>query len=119
MTRMLLTAVLLAITATSVAKTSSPTEKRVAYWQQKLNRDLPVGSSRVAITKWVAANSASVSGSLRSDEYRIHLENVPVPKSKFSATVVVCNSWDIFATMKVDAQDRLVSTQVGTIGHCL
>jgi hypothetical protein len=118
-TRILLTAVLLLVTATSVAKTQTQAEKRTAYWQQKLSRELPVGSSRAAITKWAAANQVGVAENPINGELSMRLEYIPAPKPKFSSTLVLCNAWDVMARIKLGAGGELVSTQVTSLGHCL
>src|SRR5687768_3822800 len=121
MRRVLLAAALLALVATAVAKSQSPAEKRTIYWQQKLIKELPMGSSRSAIFRWISRNRASIATSPSDGQLRIRLEYVPVPKSRFSSSTVasICSGTELFAAVELDASDRLYSFQMQSLGDCL
>jgi len=121
MKRLILAAAFLALTVVAAEKTDSPMDKRADHWRQKLTRELPVGSSQAAILKWVSVNHLTALDDPKTNELTMVLERIPHPDSKtgVSSSVVVCSSWSILATFKLDAKNQLASTQVKTAGTCL
>jgi len=121
MRRILLAAATLILTLSAAAKSDSPVAQRADYWQQRLNREIPVGSSRSAILNWALTNHLTASDDPQTHDLRIGLEEVPepAPKPRISPSAVVCKSWHISAALKLDAKGQLASAEVQTLGNCL
>lgn len=88
---------------------------RAASWQQRLDRELPPGSTRAQVMAWAEAQDIHpVDG--RPDR-KIHMifESVPEPK----ALIQLCRDWSISASIAMDATGRSVRNNVQTFGNCL
>jgi hypothetical protein len=121
MKRSILATAFLSLVVVATAKADSPVTQRARYWQQRLDRELPLGSARTAVLDWTFANHFQVSEDPKTHDLIIGLEDVPDPtaKSRISASPIVCKDWHISAAFKMDAKGQLGSTTVQTIGNCL
>src|SRR5262245_602454 len=101
----ILTLALMCIGATSVQAKSLVSE-RVMYWQQKVTRDLPRGTSRAVVLKWVAKNHFEATENPKTHGLTINLESLSLPPTTSEAsnsTVTECLEYQIKAILSFDA----------------
>lgn len=107
---------LAAVLMCSCTASPSVVEPRVAYWQAKVDSELPVGTAHSAVFDWGVRNGGAfrdsrlaVTASRTLFAWLEHIELTPPP----------CSGWSIGVEVTLDENDRAVSTRIRSEGSCL
>src|SRR5262245_11732020 len=122
MKRNIIFAAALVLVGATTALAKSPVEERAAYWQKKLSRELPHGTSRQVVIRWLTKNQLEASEDSKTHGLTIKLElvSMPSPTSESTASpTVACSKRQIMALLSFYPADQLNFASVATFPGCL
>ena len=105
-------AVLLA--AVGCASGSIDVPARIAAWKQRIDLDLPSGSSEEKIRAWAATNNVELAYDSRDRAYVAVVEHIPT--KGFSQP---CGAWMVLVSVRLNTQRQSQANEVTGAGHCL
>ncbi len=121
MKQIVLIAAMLATFLCSVAH-ATPLTERVAYWQQRVDGEVPIGSSRAAVLEWASRNKLRVSDRRAEHPVNIRLEKLTLKfherqqaTSKYDG---ICEQYQISAIFMMDNHSQVEKVLLLPIGDC-
>jgi hypothetical protein len=115
------TTAVLAILLLSVAQ-ATPLTERVAYWQQRLNKEVPIGSSRQSVLEWASRNKLRVSDKRAERPINVRLENMTLEvhqrQQATSSSDGLCEQYRISGVFMLDGKGQVESVVILPLGDC-
>jgi hypothetical protein len=93
---------------------TSTLDKRVAFWNSALSRDIPVGTSTDEIRKWGVSHGVKFDYLSAQQWLYANVERVPEKGIPFP-----CSDWNIIIKISIDTANRSTKNNVGIVGTCI
>jgi hypothetical protein len=104
----------IAVVVLAGCKHDSKLDKRVVYWENTLNHDLPVGTNADEIKKWGASHNIKFDHLKTQQWLYANVEIVPETGITFP-----CSAWNIIIKITIDDKNKSVKNNISTVGSCI
>jgi hypothetical protein len=95
-----------------ITSCASNTNEREVYWQQLLDKNIPIGSTDNDIKMWVNSAKVPLAYSATENAYLGIVEEI-------SLYSIVCNHWFILAEIQLSSEHKSIGNHVSGAGNCL
>lgn len=111
----LLLLLLVAVLGAVGCKRNAPAVKeRIAFWENTLQTEVPVGSSKNQILRWGDERHVPFIYIPEKRWFYAIVEKLPEPGIPFP-----CSEWNITVQITLDSTDHSIANHVGMVGSCV
>lgn len=105
---------LIAVTFVGCANAQPQLKERVKFWQETLNKEVPVGTSKGRIIDWGTAHHVKFDYLEQQQWLYANVEAIPERGIPFP-----CSQWNIILKISIDKAGNSTNNEVSTVGTCL